>query len=117
MKTFKSGQGLAKWVLRLAVLGIVYVTFVPVINMLNFSSLSFYVAAAFGIFSVLLFAGGFSSKNNLTALSGFAILLLSILEIFLFSNTFGKGLVISTFSVYFPLAAIGLLFWTNGNKI
>lgn len=114
MKTFKAGDGLAKWIMRIAVMGIAYASFFNTFMFFNMASLAFYISAAFIIFSVLLFAGGFSGNNSLTALSGLFVFLLSLLEIILIVR--GNGISGKVLNTYLPLASIGLFFWSNGNK-
>ena len=115
MKPIKSAHGLAKWLLRLATIGLVYISFSDMIVSLNFENVWFYISSVYALLSLLLFAGGFSNTNSLTALSGFLITLVSILVFFVFIDKNVNGFA-STLSIYLPLTSIGTFFWSNGNK-
>ncbi len=111
MKPVKSLVPLAKWLLRIAALGIVFKSghFNSVLG-LSFQGISFYFSLAFSVLAVLLFIGGFLKNSNLTVVSG---LLLSVLCVIVLLVQIGFS--ISGVLSILPLAAIGFYFMARGN--
>ena len=111
MKPVKSLVPLAKWLLRIAALGIVYKAghFDTVLT-LSFKGFSFFVSMALTILVVLLIIGGFLKKSSMTVISGLLILIVSLLVLFIQTGFSIPGLL----SVL-PLAAIGFYFMARGN--
>jgi hypothetical protein len=111
MKPVKSLVPLAKWLLRIAALGIVFKSghFSTVIG-LSFQGISFYFSLAFSILAVFLFVGGFLKNSNLTVMSGLLLLVLCIVVLLV-----QIGLSISGVLSILPLAAIGFYFMARGN--
>jgi hypothetical protein len=111
MKPIKSLVPLAKWLLRIAALGIIYkeghfdtaVTF-------SFNGLSYFIALLSVIFVIMLFIGGFLKNSNLTVVSGLLILTLSL--IILFAQI---GFSIPGLLSILPLGTIGFYFMARGN--
>ncbi|MFW6018977.1 MAG: hypothetical protein ACOCPM_00195 [Bacteroidales bacterium] len=111
MKPVKSLFPLFSWLIRIAILLAVYTRFFHLLKTLAFSSISFYIAAAFHLFALLLFFGGFAKKHTLTILSGLFIAALSIYQMV------KLGFVINTnLSFYGLLLSGSLLFIALGNK-
>jgi len=112
MDPVKALYPISSWLLRLAVLVIVYILFFLTLKNFNFNSLEFYIAVAFTIFGILLFLGGFFNKSSLTVISAL-ILLLGCLYKIVMHYAFDKG---NSIALYFVFAAITLFFFSNGNK-
>lgn len=110
MRPMKSFQALSKWLLRIAVVVIVYVRFFDIITTFSFNSFSYFVALAIAVFAVLLFIGGFTKASKLTVLSSLFLVLLCLLQLF---AVYGFG-VDSVLQVI-PLLAIGIHFMARGN--
>lgn len=111
MKPLKSFTGFASWLMRISVLLIVFAAFFDTFMAFNIKELSFYIAAGFMVFGLLLFIGGFMGKPTLSVLSGLVILLLSALQAYWAF----KGINIS-FAHWIMLASVGLFFLASGNK-
>ena len=111
MKPVKSLFPLFSWLLRIAILVAVYSRFFHIFKAIDFSSVSFYISAAFSLFSLLLFFGGFSKKHTLTILSGLFIALLSIYQMVQLGFEINIHL-----SFYGLLLSASLLFIAVGNK-
>ncbi len=112
MDPVKAFYPLSGWLLRLAVLVIIYILFFVPLKTFNLSSVDFYIAAAFTIFGILLFVGGFLNKSTLTVLSGLMLLLGCLYKIVM-HYAFDKG---NSIALYFVFAAIAMFFFSNGNK-
>ncbi|MGM0611888.1 MAG: hypothetical protein ACQESM_00105 [Bacteroidota bacterium] len=111
MKPVKSLFPLFSWLIRIAILLAVYTRFFHLLKPMNFSSVSFYIAAAFHLFALLLFFGGFAKKHTLTILSGLIIAGLSIYQILQLGFVINNNL-----SFYGLLLSGSLLFVAIGNK-
>ena len=85
----------------------------PILKDFQFSSITSITAAAFALFTVLLFMGGFSKKHTLTMLSGLAMMLLAGWHAYS-SGLF--SLLNTTFAAYMLTGVIGFHFFINGNK-
>ncbi|MEI6764475.1 MAG: hypothetical protein WCM76_02470 [Bacteroidota bacterium] len=112
MEPIKTLFPLSTWMLRLAVLLIVYICFFVEYRTPNFSSTNFYIAVAFGFFGMLLFIGGFLKKSGLTMLSA-ALLFIGCLYKIISYYAFSHGRFVAIFGVF---AAITFFFIANGNK-
>lgn len=99
------------WLLRIAVVFVVYTRFIGIVENLNTSSVIFFIGAAYILFSLLLFFGGFSGKHTMTVSSGLVIAGLSVYQIVQMGLDVNNAL-----SFYFLLAVIGLVFTGTGNK-
>ncbi|MCF8332105.1 MAG: hypothetical protein K9H84_06605 [Bacteroidales bacterium] len=111
MKPAKSLFPVFLWIVRIAVVFAVYVRFIGLIRSFETDEWSFYIAAAFGLFAVLLLLGGFSRKHNLTIISGLIIAVLSVYQ--MIQLGFGIG---QSMAFYGLMTSIGLLFVSLGNK-
>ena len=112
MKPVKSLISLAKWILRIAAVAIVYSDghFHNFID-LSFKGLSFYLSAGYVIVSVLLVIGGFVNKASTTVVSGLILLVLCLISLFV-----QTGFSIPNLIEIVPLAAIGFYFMARGNQ-
>ncbi|MCF8217942.1 MAG: hypothetical protein K9I29_10105 [Bacteroidales bacterium] len=111
MRPVKSLFPLFSWLIRIAILLAVYTRFFQLLKTLDFSSVSFYIAAAFHLFALLLFLAGFAKKHTLTILSGIIIAGLSIYQIVQLGFVINNNL-----SFYGLLLSASLLFIAVGNK-
>jgi hypothetical protein len=111
MKPFKSGKGIANWLLRIALAVMLYHLYSIVISTWAITTPSFIIAMVAVIFGALLIVGGMLSKPGLTIISGLAITILSIYKIIIsFNGTLDHYLI----AQFLPLA-LGFYFFTNGN--
>jgi hypothetical protein len=113
MRPFKSLTPLASWMLRLGVLLLVGAHLWPSLRGAQFTSLTTIVAAAFALFALLLFIGGFTKKHTLTMISGLALMLLAGWHAYS-SGVF--SILNQTFAAYILTGVIGFHFFINGNK-
>lgn len=111
MKPIKSLVPLAKWLLRIAAIGIIYKAghFETAITF-AFNSLTYFISLLAVIFVIMLFIGGLLKNSNLTVVSGLLILILSL--IILFAQI---GFSIPGLLSILPLGAIGFYFMAKGN--
>ena len=110
MKPIKSAIPLAKWLLRIAVLLIVYDRFFREFKTFSFNNLNYFIAFIMVITSIFLLFGGFLSKTKVTTVSGLVLVILSIILIFL--QGFGINGIVNNISVL----SIGFYFLARGNK-
>ena len=110
MKPLKSLVPLAKWLLRIAVLAIVYQKYFDTAISFKFNNLSYFVSLLMVVFAALLFVGGFLKKPALTVVSGLIIFIVSL--VVLFGLT---GFNLNSILKIFPLAALGFYFLARGN--
>ncbi|MBN1119227.1 MAG: hypothetical protein JXA77_18600 [Bacteroidales bacterium] len=113
MKPVKSLVSLAKWILRIASVAIVYSDghFHNFIE-LSFKGLSFFLSAAYVIVTILLIIGGFISKASTTVVSGLLLLVLCMVSLFV-----QTGFSVPNLIEIIPLAAIGFYFMARGNQV
>ncbi|MFA6950606.1 MAG: hypothetical protein WCQ70_07970 [Lentimicrobiaceae bacterium] len=83
MKPVKTLLPFSRWLLRAALLTWLILQNASTIQSLDFKSQSFFLALAFILFGLLLFAGGFSSKPSLTVISAIFLSLLFIYQLYL----------------------------------
>ncbi|PKO99579.1 MAG: hypothetical protein CVU14_07875 [Bacteroidetes bacterium HGW-Bacteroidetes-9] len=76
MKPVKSLLPASRWLLRITLLAYLVLLHGKTILALQYETQPFYIALAFVLFGVLLFAGGFTSKPSLTVVSGLLLTLL-----------------------------------------
>jgi hypothetical protein len=111
MKPFSSGIKVAIWFLRLALTVFILVLFKEGVYSFNLGSLNFYISLLFSVSAILLFIGGFTSKPDLSVISGLSMLALSLLKIGLaFSGTLNFEIV-----SLLLIAAAGFYFLCYGN--
>ncbi len=111
MKPLNTFSGIAKWVLRIAILMVVFTKYYDTFMLFNLNSLAFYVSAIFIVFGVLLFIGGFLSKPNLTVISALFLLLA-----FVYMSVISFDGITEQFAINVLGGAVALLFLADGNK-
>ncbi|PKP02020.1 MAG: hypothetical protein CVU11_13385 [Bacteroidetes bacterium HGW-Bacteroidetes-6] len=112
MKPAKGLFPFAAWLIRITMLVFAYTIFFEIIKTFDFSSLDFYIAAAFAFFSVLLFVGGFMSKPAMTVLSAFFLFGLSVYK---FAVLFSKEPNLPMLVFLMSMSAM-LMMFSVGNK-
>lgn len=112
MKPVKALLPVSKWLLRIAILAYAVLQYGPTILNLQYQTQPFFIAVAFVLFAVLLFAGGFTSKPSLTVVSA---LLLSLLIIYLIYLGFIPQITISQI-IQLLMVSVCLYFVSTGNK-
>ncbi len=115
MKPWTTFTGLAKWLLRIAVLLVIFTQYFNIFIDFKLDDIAFYVSAIYIVFGVLFFAGGFLSKHNLTVISALLLLLVSIYVSVIVFDGFKDESVIK-FAQHVMLGAVALFFVTDGNK-
>ncbi|MBW6491606.1 MAG: hypothetical protein K0B15_10500 [Lentimicrobium sp.] len=83
MKPVKSLLPASRWLLRISLLTYLVLQYGKTILNLQYETQTFYIALAFVLFAVLLFAGGFTSKPSLTVISAMLMSLLFIYTLYL----------------------------------
>lgn len=83
MKPVKSLLPASRWLLRISLLTYLVLQHGKTILNLQYETQPFYIALAFVLFGVLLFAGGFTSKPSLTVVSALLLSLLFAYYIYL----------------------------------
>ncbi|MFN3554430.1 MAG: hypothetical protein ACK4VN_00545 [Bacteroidales bacterium] len=111
MNPWKSLTGLSSWLMRVAMMLAIFALFFNSFMNFNLSSLSFFIAAGFVVFGVLLFVGGFLSKHSLTVIAGLVIFILCGLQAYWSFNG-----ITNAFAQYLVMGSVALFFVTNGNK-
>jgi len=112
MEPLKFAYPISNWLLRIAVLILVYMIFFVTLRSGHYTSVDFWTACGFGLFAILLFVGGFMKKHNLTIISAIILALGCGYEIFI-HFVFGKGNFVAIFAVF---GAIALYFAASGNR-
>jgi hypothetical protein len=112
MQPLKFAASLANWSLRVAALVLVYIIFFVTYRSFDLHSLDFWIACAFGVFAILLFAGGFMKKHSLTVFSAIVLVLGCLAQVFM-HFAFGAGKFVAMYAVF---AAIALYFAAFGNR-
>ncbi len=111
MKPWTALTGFAKWLLRISVLLVIFTQYYDIFMGFKPDTIAFYVSAIYIVFGVLLFAGGFLSKHNLTVISALLLLLVSIYVcVVTFDGITGK------FASDVMLGIVALFFVTDGNR-
>ncbi len=83
MKPVKALLPVSRWLLRVTLLTCLILLHGKTILALQYETQPFYIALAFVLFGVLLFAGGFASKPSLTVVSSLLMSLLFVYYIYL----------------------------------
>ena len=83
MRPVKSLLPASRWLLRISLLTYLVLQHGKTILNLQYETQTFYIALAFVLFGVLLFAGGFTSKPSLTVVSALLLSLLFAYYIYL----------------------------------
>ncbi|MGE5384154.1 MAG: hypothetical protein ACM3PX_12055 [Omnitrophica WOR_2 bacterium] len=112
MKPIKTLLPFSRWLLRIIVLVWMIMHYSKTIQGLNVHDQNFYIALAFVLFSLLLFAGGFSSKTTLTVISALFLTLLFIYSIYIhFIPAVTENQLIE-----FTLLSVSIYFLSSANK-
>lgn len=110
MKAFKAASSISVWLVRLAFALLLFLSYYKVFLDFNVNFQSFWFAAVFVVFSVLLFFGGFLNSSSLTVFSGLVIFLAAVIRIiFVYNGIHGITQLLL-------IAALGFYFLSNGNK-
>ncbi len=112
MEPVKTFFVLSTWMLRVSLLVMVYVQFFPPLRTPDFYSPTFWIAAGFALFSMLLFIGAFMKKSALTVVSALFLLLGCIYEVVMRFG-FNKE---NPVAMFFVFGAIAMFFFSTGNK-
>ncbi len=83
MKPVKAILPATRWLLRITMLAYLVLQHGKTIVGMQYETQPFYIALAFVLFGVLLFAGGFTSKPSLTVVSALLLSLLFIYYLYL----------------------------------
>lgn len=83
MKPVKSLIPASRWLLRVSMLAYLLLEHGKTLLALQYQTQPFYIALAFILFGILLFAGGFTSKPSLTVVSALLLSLLFIYYLYL----------------------------------
>jgi uncharacterized membrane protein YkgB len=112
MKPFKSGAIIAAWLLRIMLVWFIYKNYFHLFSDFNFKDFSFYLGAAYILFGLMIFAGGFMQKPALTVISGLAIFIIPIVQLI---RAFPDDLDNALLLYLIPLS-VGFYFFTGGNN-
>ncbi|MEI6124564.1 MAG: hypothetical protein WCQ95_13145 [Bacteroidota bacterium] len=112
MEPIKAFYALSTWLLRMALLVLVYILFFVTLRSPDFTNLNFWIALGFASFAALLFIGGFMNKSGLTVISALFLMLGCVYELVM-RFAFNKDIFITNF---FVMGAIALFFLANGNR-
>lgn len=112
MKPAKGLYPFAAWLIRLTMLLFAYVFYYKIIAGFDFSDINFYIAAAFALFTILLFVGGFLTKPAMTVISAFFLFGLSVYE---FIQNFSQD-PDAPMVIYMLVASVMLMMFSVGNK-
>jgi hypothetical protein len=112
MNPFKAGQFFSHWLIRVVLVAYIILLFLKQVYPIDLKSLQFYIAAISCLLAVLLFLGGFLSKQGMTVLSGLGI---TVIFGYLFVVGF-SGVISMTTMLYLVPCILGFYFFTKGNK-
>ncbi len=112
MKPVKSLLPASKWLMRIALLAWLVLQHGNTLLALQYKTQPFYLALAFVLFGILLFAGGFVKKPSLTVISA---LLLSLLFLYIIYLGF-EPRVTSAQMLNLLFLAVCVNFMASGNK-
>jgi len=112
MEPVKAFFPLSTWLLRLAILVVIYILFFTALRTFNVHNANFWFAVGFTLCGILLFIGGFFNKSTMTVVTAWLLLLGCIYKLVM-HYAFDKG---SIAALYFVFAALALFFISIGNK-
>lgn len=112
MKPVKSLLPAARWLLRITLPAYLILMHGKTVVAMQYESQPFFVALAFVVFGILLFAGGFTSKPGLTVVSA---LLLSLLLVYHLYLNFEPSITISQV-LSLMLLSVSLYFMSSAPK-
>jgi len=110
MNPIKSLVPTAKWLLKIAVVVIIYHKYFDFAAKFDFDSLEYFIALVMVIAAVALIVGGFTKKNQTTVLSGLVICILSVIMMFV------DGFDLNSIMEQFAPAALGFYYMARGNE-
>jgi hypothetical protein len=113
MKPFKSGKPIAIWMLRIALIPVLFQLYNTPISTLNYTSMAFYLGICMFVCGVLIIIGGIFSKPGFTIISGLLIFSISTYKIILSYN----GIFDTYIAMHLIPISLGFFFFTNGNEI
>jgi hypothetical protein len=108
MKIFNSFSPVTGWLMRVGVLMFALMYYSDALQVINLSSVMFYVSAAFLALSILLFAGGFYSQPAYTQWPALGLILLTGYQAFIF----GRAGLDHNFVVFILLGSVLMTFLT-----
>lgn len=111
MNPWKNFQGLAGWMMRITILLFIFAGFFPAFMRFDVHNLHFFIALGFVIFGVMLFVGGFLSKQTLTVVSALVLFILSVLHAYWSFNG-----ITGAFTQWLLMVSVTFYFITHGNK-
>ncbi len=97
--------------MRIAVMLMIFAWFFQSFMNFNLNNPHFYMASAFIVLGIMLFAGGFLSKHTLTVISALGLLFLSALQAYWSFNG-----ITGVFAQWLLMGSVSLYFVTNGNR-
>jgi len=110
MKPWKKLSGMVSWLLRLALVLVIYTRFFGIFMQFTIDTTNFYFAAGFVISAFLLLAGGFF-KESVTVIAGLIITILVAIKIVMGFNGLTPML-----AQWLLMGSASLYFLANGNK-
>ncbi|MBN2349240.1 MAG: hypothetical protein JXJ22_10400 [Bacteroidales bacterium] len=112
MKPLKSARGLARWILRLSLIIVIFFANYTIFLNFNIKSVGFYFSLIFLLSGLLLLVGGFLKDPSLTIISSLIILILSVYQLIkIFNGSIGEYLIDEFISV-----SLAFYFLSAGNK-
>lgn len=112
MKPVKSLLPLSRWLLRITLLAYLVLQHGKTVLALQYETQPFYIALAFVLFGILLFAGGFTARPSLTVVSA---LLLSLLFAYYLYLGFVPQITLTQL-LNLLLLSVCLYFMSSANK-
>jgi len=112
MKPVKSLLPAARWLLRITLPAYLLLLHGQTVLALQYETRPFFIALAFVLFGLLLFAGGFTAKPALTVVSALLLCLLMIYQLYLgFEPSVTTAQVLNLM-----LFSVSLYFMSSANK-
>ena len=112
MKPIKSIIPVAKWLLRVAAVAIVYSNgHIGSALGFSFNGLLYFIALTYTILVLLLMVGAFLKSSKLTVISGLLLLVICLIDLFALT-----GFSVPNLLSILPLATIGFYFMAQGNS-
>lgn len=112
MNPLKFLTPLSNWLLRIAVLLLVYIIYFLTFRHFNYDKPDFWIACGFGLFAILLFIGGFMKKHGMTVVPAIFLFAGCCYEIFM-HYFYSKGRFVAIFAIF---AAVAIYFTAYGNR-
>jgi hypothetical protein len=112
MEPLRFAYPISNWLLRVALLIMIYMIFFGTYRNFNTSDYHTWIAVGFGLFAILLFIGGFMKKHTLTIISAILLTLGCCYKIFM-HFAFGMDTFVAIWAIF---GAITLFFAASGNR-